>query len=280
MSVAHRIQLLTFLLVLSSAACGPAQTAPAPDLATSTLRATETIAPPTTTPSETQTPTHTATPTITLTSTDTSTPTPSPTATATFTPTAVPTAVSLKAQVTADLLSCRYGPGPEYLYLYALRKTANIKLIGRTDGENWHWVYVDGRNKCWVNEKFLNIEGDWLSLPIVYPGLAKIPRSPYYDPTDFVGATRTGNIVEVSWNPIRLRAGDEEDEFMLLYIVEIWHCVGGQFLFDPYATNDTSVTFVDEPGCSEPSHGRVYFQEKHGYAGPSEVPWPPHEAQP
>jgi len=177
-------------------------------------------------------------------------------------------------------LSCRYGPGPEYLYLYALRKTANIKLIGRTDGDNWHWVYVEGRNKCWVNVNFLNIEGDWLNLPIVYPGLAKIPRSPYYDPTDFVGATRQGNIVEVSWNPTRLRAGDEEDEFMLLYIAEIWRCEGGQLLFEPLATNDTSVAFVDEPGCSLPSHGRVYFQEKHGYAGPSEVPWPPHQTQP
>ena len=28
-----------------------------------------------------------------------------------------------------------------------------------------------------------------------------------------------------------------------------------------------------------PSHGRHYFQEKHGYAGPVEIPWPAHESQ-
>src|SRR5215470_12564771 len=63
--------------------------------------------------------------------------------------TAIPTVESLKAKVTADLLSCRYGPGAEYLYLYALKAGANIKLVGRTDANNWVWV--DGKNKCWVN---------------------------------------------------------------------------------------------------------------------------------
>lgn len=218
--------------------------------------------------------------------TSTEPPSPTATATSTVTPTVtpsitpVPAAESLKARVTADRLSCRYGPGPEYLYLYGLRKEANLKLVGRTDGDNWTWVYVDGKNKCWVNAKFLDIEGDWLGLPIVYPGIAKIPRSPYYDPPIGVYATRQGNLVEVSWNPIRLRAGDEEDEFMLLYIAEIWRCEAGQLLFEPLATNDLSVTFTDEPGCSRPSHGRVYFQEKHGFAGPSEVTWPTHGSVP
>ena len=84
--------------------------------------------------------------------------------TETFTPTSIPLVESLKATVTADLLSCRYGPGPEYLYLYGLNKSANIKLIGRTDANNW--VMVDGRNKCWVNAKFLEIAGDPKSLAV------------------------------------------------------------------------------------------------------------------
>ncbi len=280
MFVVQRILALTVILSLSSTACAPTLTAPQPVPATSTVRAADTSAPLTSTPSETSTPTATSNPTETSTSTKTPSPTGTFTETVTFTPSAIPTTASLNAQVTAGLLSCRYGPGPEYLYLYALRETANIKLIGRTDGANWHWVYVDGWNKCWLNANFLNIDEDWLSLPIVYPGIAKIPRSPYYDPTDWVGASRQGNIVEVSWNPIRLRAGDEEDEFMLLYILEVWRCEGGQLLFEPFATSDTSVSFVDEPGCSQPSHGRHYFQEKHGYAGPVEVPWPPHQTQP
>lgn len=214
--------------------------------------------------------TETASPTPAPSSTPLPTETPAPTPTPTASP--VPTVESLKARVITGLLSCRYGPGPEYLYLYALRETANIILIGRTDGNNW--VYVEGRNRCWVNAKFLEIAGDRLSLPIVYPGQAKLPVSPYYPPTDWVGATRQGNTVEVSWNAVPLRAGDEEDEFMLHYIVEVWRCEAGRIIFDPLATNELAVTFVDEPGCSQPSHGRVFVQEKHGFAGPSEIPWP------
>ncbi len=263
-------------MMLSS--CAPQQTPDsAPPASTSTLAlpsrgataplaartaATEAV-PPTAASAPSSTPTVTETPTL------------PPTETETITP--LPTVESLKAQVIAEsFLSCRYGPGPNYLYLYGLRRGANIKLIGRTDGDNWHWTYVDGKNKCWVNTNYLDIEGDWLSLPIVYPAHAKLPVSPYYPPTDWVGAQRNRNMVEVSWNDVPLRAGDEEDERMQHYIVEVWRCEGGQLLFEPLATNDLAVTFVDEPGCSRPSHGRVFVQEKHGFAGPAEIPWPPY----
>ena len=59
------------------------------------------------------------------------------------------------------------------------------------------------------------------------------------------------------------------------YIVEIWHCEGGKLRFEPIATNASNVEFTDEPGCREPSHGRIFVQEKHGFAGPAEIPWPP-----
>jgi hypothetical protein len=179
---------------------------------------------------------------------------------------------SLKASVTADLLSCRYGPGAEYLYLYGLRAGANLKLIGRTDGNNW--VYVAGKSPCWVNAKFLTIEGDPLTLRVVYPGEAKLPVSPYYRATTILSATRTGDSVTVTWLDIPLRAGDEEDASMFRFIIEVWRCEGGKIIFDPLPTNETSITFVDEPGCSKPSFGRVFFQEKHGFAGPAEIPWP------
>jgi uncharacterized protein YraI len=203
----------------------------------------------------------------------TATDTPSPTDTAS--PSPVPTVDRLKAQVTADLLSCRYGPGPNYLYLYALRKGANITLVGRADGNNWVWV--EGENMCWVNTKFLEVAGDPSRLPVVYPGLAKLPVSPYYQPTDWVGATRQGDQVEVSWHDVPLRAGDEEDEYMLHYIVEVWRCEAGELRFEPLATNELAVEFIDQPGCERPSHGRVFVQEKHGFAGPSEIPWPLYE---
>ena len=209
-------------------------------------------------------------------------PTPSATPTATPTetpsPTPVPTVESLTAIVTVDgFLSCRYGPGPNYLYLYALNKDANIKLIGRANETNWHWVYVDGKNKCWVNTEYIDIHGDWTALPIVYPGIAKLPVSPDYPPTTVLKVMRQKNQVTVQWADIPLRAGDEEDQYMQHYVVEVWHCVGGQMLFEPLATNDLTVTFVDEPGCSEPSHGRVFVQEKHGFSGPTEIPWPQYQ---
>lgn len=206
--------------------------------------------------------------------TATSTPTMLPSATPSVTP--VPTAQSLKAVVTADLLSCRYGPGPNYLFLYGLRKGANIVLIGRTNGDNWRWVYVEGKNKCWVKTDFLDVQGNWLGLPVVYPGLAKLPVSPYYPPTYVLHATRSQDQVTVEWADIPLRAGDEEDERMQHYVVEVWRCENSQLLFEPLATNELSVSFIDQAGCSSPSHGRIFVQEKHGFAGPTEIPWPSH----
>jgi hypothetical protein len=178
----------------------------------------------------------------------------------------------MNAVVTADLLSCRYGPGSEYLFLYGLRKGAQIVLIGQTGGNNWAWV--DGKNKCWVNVKFIQIEGDFKQLPVVYPDQAPLPRSPYYPPTTITKVTRDGNRVTVMWLDIPLRAGDEEDDSMLHYIIEVWRCEGGKMIFDPLATNETSISFVDEAGCAVPSHGNVYVQEKHGFAGPTVIPWP------
>ncbi len=211
--------------------------------------------------------TFTPIPTFTITST--------PLPTETITPSPIPTVESLKAKVTAELLSCRYGPGAEYLYLYALRQTANITLIGRTDGNNWVWV--DGTNKCWVNARFLEIQGDPKSLPIVYPGIAKLPVSPYYPPPRWAKAARKGNSVEITWDPVPISPGKYEDENMHQYIVEVWRCENGQILFETLGTNFAFITVRnDEPGCAIPSRGYVYVQEKHGFAGPVEIPWPPH----
>ncbi len=218
---------------------------------------------------ETSTSVPTLTETLTPLPTDTSTPTETPTQTP------FPIVESMKAKVTAGKLSCRYGPGAEYLFLYALNGTANIKLVGRTDANNWVWV--DGTNKCWVNANYLDIDGDPRSLPIVYPDMAKLPVSPYYPGPSWVNATRRGNIVELTWEAVPISPGKYEDEFMHQYIVEVWRCEGGQILFETLGTNFPYIAIAnDEPGCTEPSHGNVYVQEKHGYGGPIEITWPPH----
>jgi hypothetical protein len=183
---------------------------------------------------------------------------------------------SLKATVTANLLSCRYGPGPEYLYLFAFRSGANIKLIGRVDAQNWDWVLVENQVPCWVKASFLNVQGEFLSLPVVYPGVAKLPITPYYPRSEVLSAERNNqtNEITLSWVEVPVSLGDYEDETMQTYIVELWRCEGGELIFDPIGTRLSYIIFVDEPGCSEPSHGRVWVQEKHGYAGPAEIPWP------
>ncbi|MDX1379341.1 MAG: hypothetical protein R3307_10865 [Anaerolineales bacterium] len=248
--------LLIFIVVIS--ACGrgeiPASPFPPPASTSTDIPAAETFTP---------------IPTLTPTST------PAPTETPTQTP--IPTVDSLKAKVIADKLSCRYGPGPLYLYLYALNGTANITLIGRTDANDWVWV--DGTNKCWVHSKFLETDGDPQHLPIVYPGL-KLPVSPYYPGPSWANATRDGDSVEITWEPVPISAGKYENANMQQYLVEVWRCEAGEIIFETLGTNYPAIVVEnDEPGCDFPSHGRVFVQEKHGYGGPVEVPWPPHAEQ-
>lgn len=220
---------------------------------------------------------ETFTPIPTLTETLAPLPTETATPTETQTQTPIPTVESLKARVTAEKLSCRYGPGAEYLYLYALNQTANIKLIGRTDANNWVWV--DGTNKCWVNAKFIEIVGDPKSLPIVYPGL-KLPISPYYPGPGWANAKRDGHKVVIDWEAVPISPGKYESDSMHQYIVEVWRCENGEIIFETLGTNFPFITVEnDETGCYTPSHGMVYVQEKHGYGGPVEVPWPPYEGK-
>lgn len=250
------------LLSILLAACSPAAT-PAPTVIKSPTETAISTNTPTDAPTEMPSPTLTATllPTVTATTPPTET----------STPTLVPVVESLSATVSTNLLSCRYGPGPEYLYLYALRETARIKLTGQTGGNNWVWV--DG--ECWVNTKFLNIEGDYKTLPVVYPdNPAKLPRAGYYPPTVVLSATREGNLVTVVWLAVIVSPGDYEDESMFPYIIEVWRCEGGQIIFDPLASRRETISFIDEPGCAGPSHGRVFVQDKHGYTKPAEIPWP------
>lgn len=267
---------LPFILTLTMLACNlsttgqtPASASPAPDSSPTGFSVTETFTPISTltasaVPSETFTPLPTDTPI--------------PTDTPTETP--LPTVDSLKAQVVPGKLTCRYGPGAEYLPLFAFNATANIKLTGRTDGNNWVWVenYDENNrpNNCWVNAKFLTIQGDAMMLPVVYPEIDKLPVSPYYPGPSWVNAIRKGNQVDLSWQPVPISPGKFANPSMHQYIVEVWRCEGGQIIFETLGTNSPFITVPnDEAGCSTPSHGFIYVQEKHGYGGPLEIPWPP-----
>ncbi len=259
------------LCILASFACNLT----APSIPTAIVATTQTPNLPTesvTPPASTET--ASATPTVAF----TETPTPSETPTSLPSDTPLPAVKSLKAEVIAPLLSCRYGPGPEYLYLFAFRRGANIKLIGRVDAANWDWVLVENKTPCWVKAIFLDIQGDFQGLPVVYPGTAKLPITPYWPSTQVLNAKRNNqtNEVTISWVEVPVSIGHYEDENMQPYIIELWRCQDGELIFDPLGTRLTYITFVDEPGCSGPSHGRVWVQDKHGFAGPAQIPWPPY----
>ncbi len=215
-------------------------------------------------------PTETETPTL-APPTETFTPIPP---TETSTPTALPFVDSLKAKVTADKLVCRYGPGANYLYLIAFNKTTPIRLIGRAEGNQWVLV-ENSPQKCWVNSEFVQAEGDLQTLRSVYPDGYKIPVSPYYGPTSVTSAKREGEKVIVAWGEVIVSPGKYEDENMFPYIVEVWRCENNEMIFETLGSRVPFISFTDQAGCDFQSHGRVYVQEKHGYAGPSEIPWPP-----
>jgi hypothetical protein len=191
----------------------------------------------------------------------------------TETPTQIPYVDSLKATVTSDKLVCRYGPGANYLYLIAFNKTTPLRLIGRATGNGW--VLVENEpQRCWINSEFVEVQGDVNTLHPLYPDGYKIPTSPYYGPTTVLTAERKGDEITVTWAEVLVSPGKYEDENMFPYIVEVWKCENGEIIFDTLGSRVPFITFTDQAGCDIPSHGRVYVQEKHGYAGPAEIPWP------
>ncbi len=219
-------------------------------------------------------------PTQTATNTDTPTPTASLTATATptDTPTPIPAVTSLRARViVANRLACRFGPGAPYLFKYSFAATANIELVGRMEFS--HWVLaraIGGTNRCWVNggANYLQINGDPLALPVADPHIV-LPWSDYYGPMSNVSATRSGNLVTVTYSGIVLVPDRGDDSEQIPYVLEAWVCQGGQHVFIAVGSYSYSASVTDESGCAEPSHARVFAAEKHGYTPWVGVPWPP-----
>jgi hypothetical protein len=223
-------------------------------------------------PSEAATiiPTETPVPT----STFTLMPTLAATNTPTLTPTAIPTYTILRGEV-LERANCRYGPGAPYLYKYGLVVGSNLEIIGRLDDANWIQIRaIGGDNPCWVKASLMEVKGDIFSVAPVYPDDARLPVSPYYVPLTLLEVTRTGDQVTIRWYGQTLTAGDDEYEGAPLYLAEIWACENGNIKFTPYGLREENITFTDENGCNERSYARIYFSEKHGYAGPTEVEFP------
>ncbi len=261
------------LFITLAAGCRPAtapeaftNSTPLPDTATPLPPAAVTSSPANTEPpSPTETSTYTPPPTITG--------TPTATPTETEIPAITPTYAPLRGKINVDKVSCRYGPGAMYLYLYGLVKGANQDIIGRNDNGSWLLTQARGDNKsCWVKADLMDINGGPLTAPVVHPDDYNLPKSPFYGPLTNVTAKRNRSQVTISWSPLILRAGD--DSLQTPYVLQVWVCRNGQLIIESIGSYETIVNVIDETGCAESSRGRITAAEKHGYTKFTEIPWP------
>jgi hypothetical protein len=259
-----RVCLLIFGVVLILlAACTSPASSPA-HTSTHTLIPIKTI-----TPSSTYTPQPSDTPTPSATPSPTTTMTPTKTSTITQTPTITQTLPPPEGYVNVAQANCRYGPGWAYLYKFGLYQGISVEILGRTDRGDWVYIlplwYETG---CWIKADLLEVTGDIFSVESYYGDL---PFSDIYPPPWITEVTRTGDEVFIAWSDVRMT----EDKYRG-YLIEAWVCQDGELVFTPVNIDGLSTVYIDEAGCDEPSWGRIYSAEKHGYSLWRKIPWPPH----
>ena len=229
----------------------------------------------------TNTPTPIPSLTATQTEPPTSTPTPSPTATETLTPTPV---FSILTGEVINRTACRHGPGDIYLYRFGLVPTNRMEVRGQMNMWNgkefqtWVWGLPESfPGECWVNARDIKLNGELASLEVLYPDKVDLPfvRDARWPVPRNVKAERLGDEVTISWDFFDVPLGERESENSPRYVLELWLCQDRQLVFTPIPVYEfTRVSVIDQPGCDEPSHGRIILAEKHGYVGPVEIKWP------
>lgn len=248
------------LLVFLATACAPS---PAQQATLTATAFTATAASWTDTP----VPTMTSLPTETLTPTITSTPTITPTLTITATPTFTFPSVTINKQA-----HCRYGPSVAYLHAADLYPGDQGTVRGRFIYSNWLYVKFDKLDYfCWVAPSVVDVEGDVSTVAYKELNLQSIGSNMYGPPTG-VTAVRNGNEVLIRWNPVKMTEDDDRG-----YLLELFVCQDTIFKWwtDSYPDQyTTSYEVRDEPGCAQPSSGKLYTVEKHGFSEPVNIPWP------
>lgn len=260
----YKIMVLIFLFL---SACNLQAGEPATATATQpvdTATAEEPTQAPTPTPTETREPTETFTPTITLTPTLTFTPTIS--ATPTF---AFPT-VTVNKQA-----HCRYGPSVAYLHAADLYPGDTGTVRSRYLYSKWLYVKFDKlKYFCWVAPTVVDVVGDISTVAYKELNLQSI-GSNQYGPPRGVTAVRDGSKVTISWEQMQMSKDKDRG-----YLLELFVCQDTYLLWwtDSYPDQySTSYTVRDEAGCAQPSSGKLYTVEKHGFSEPAIIPWPPPE---
>jgi hypothetical protein len=224
----------------------------------------------------TKAPTSLPSATITITSSPTSLPTNTPTASFTPFPSNTPTLLSTPTQtgtptteqpiaISKAASNCRYGPNAAYLYLYGLTAGSTARVLGRNYAGDWLWVQPSNTQLlCWVATTAVNLNVDIKDISVQYPPL---PTNPSVQPPTGVLATRSGNLVTISWNAAA-------PALQLGYLIEASVCSKG-FLIDVVATTPSlSYKLTDEKTCTQASSGQVRVQNKLGYSTAVKIPWP------
>ena len=252
----YKIILLIFLFVSACAPSTEEQAPPTTLAVTATAKLTETLES-TSTPTETITPTVTSTPTIEL----------SPTAAQTFTPTFAFPTVRVNKQA-----HCRYGPSVAYLHAADLYPGDTGSVRGRYIYSNWLYIKFDKLGYlCWVAPSIVDVSGDVSTLAYKDLDLQSI-GSNQYGPPGGVTAVRDGSQVTISWNQVHMTKDKDRG-----YLLELFVCQDTIYKWwtDSYPDQgSTSYTVKDEAGCAQPSSGKLYTVEKHGFSEPDIIPWP------
>jgi hypothetical protein len=252
----HQIILMIFLLVSGCAPSSQEQATPTASVITPTNILTET-------PANTLIPTQTFTPTVTRTPTIELSPTAEQTATSTF---AFPT-VTVNKQA-----HCRYGPSVAYLHAADLFPGDVGTVRGRFVYSKWLYIKFDKLDYfCWVAPSVVDVVGDVSTVAYKELNLPSI-GSNQYGPPSAVTAVRDGDQVTISWNQVHMTKDKDRG-----YLLELFVCQKTSLLWwtDSYPTQEsTSYTVRDEAGCAQPSSGKLYTVEKHGFSEPAIIPWP------
>jgi hypothetical protein len=189
-------------------------------------------------------------------------------------PTNTPDAVSSLRGTVTQQSSCRYGPSKDHLYKTGFKPDAPVKIIGRDADGDWLQVELGGGNTpCWMNKSLIQVEGDVMALPDMYPPDRRLPLSDAFPQITLISASPVGDGIAASWGPVEIRI-DLRDTGTVEYLIEVWTCIDGKPGFYTVGTNDNVATFQIDNSCGIASYAHVIGQDEHGFSFPTKIPLP------
>ncbi|HKY53140.1 MAG TPA: hypothetical protein VJM08_02490 [Anaerolineales bacterium] len=259
-----KVYRIVFLIIIVVSACTPSTEIPS-TITPTAVAETET---PTFEPTASQIPTETLIPTVTFTPTITLTASAMPSQTISATPTFTFPSATVNKQA-----HCRYGPSVAYLHAADLFPGDTGTVRERYIYGNWLYVKFDKLNYfCWVAPSVVDVVGDISTLRRRTELNLQSIGSNMYGPPKNVTAVRDGDIVTISWEQVNMTKDKDRG-----YLLELFVCQDTVYTWwtDSYPDQfSTSYSVKDEAGCAQPSSGKLYTVEKHGFSEPAIIPWP------